>query len=406
MNTMKGGEKMVEATQITNAKSVELVQQKNSKEKANQDSSPFAMLLQSLAAATPNQALVQLLMKNLNGSEDTKTMLNQVLKILNTSKKPLNELMSFFNTLPSNEQENIVKLFSNILNLKGDNKMALSADNNDMLKSLLEHKSDIKSFLQILANKVDQKGIARLQPLVLNNNDKKANVQQINKKDITITSEKTIPNQVQPIQAKVMNQVNTEDSKTDEPKVVNVDLNKLQIQQPNILFTAKTAPVEIPKAQPIENLNVNQDFSQELGKVLIKNLQLPNGSTETKIQLHPNELGQINVKLLADNGQITAQITASNALGKELLEGQIHQLKHSLIQQGYQVEKIEVQHIPTSSSSTLAHDLKNGTNFSGQQSQKQFSSKQGKTPYSFNYNEDADDFNKEYVSLSGIDYTA
>lgn len=182
-----------------------------------------------------------------------------------------------------------------------------------------------------------------------------------------------------------------------------VDLSKLQtnnlfsIRDPKNVDTVNKIPVK-------EHMNFDQNFSNELGKVLIKNLKLPNGISETKIQLHPQELGQIDVKLVANNGQISAQIFTETAIGKELLESQISQLKQSLTVQGYQVDRIEVQQSNPSSNANQDH-LKNSFNFNGQQS-RQFAREQAPQKQNFyRYSDEAEDSSFYEVSISGIDYT-
>ncbi|MCZ8520052.1 MULTISPECIES: flagellar hook-length control protein FliK [Paenibacillus] len=66
------------------------------------------------------------------------------------------------------------------------------------------------------------------------------------------------------------------------------------------------------------------------------------GITEAKLSLYPQHLGHVEVKLTMHNGQLIAQFAADSATGKDMLESQLAQLKHSLQSQGIQVEKLEV----------------------------------------------------------------
>ncbi|MFV9509856.1 flagellar hook-length control protein FliK [Tepidibacillus sp. LV47] len=161
----------------------------------------------------------------------------------------------------------------------------------------------------------------------------------------------------------------------------------------------------LSRNQPI-TISYNQDFPSELGKVIIKHSPFPSGISEVKIQLHPKELGQIDVKIINHQGQISAQFNVDTAVAKELIEGQIHQLRQSLIQQGIQVDRMEVQYTPSSSISNLFLDMRSGFHFSGQnQSSKQYyRSKQGDTSH-YRHSEDKEDFYGVPYQISGIDIT-
>ena len=61
-----------------------------------------------------------------------------------------------------------------------------------------------------------------------------------------------------------------------------------------------------------------------------------------EIQLTPENLGKINLTVVAKEGQITAQITAQNDLVKAVIESQLIQLKETLAAQGLKVTDVEV----------------------------------------------------------------
>ncbi|WP_066321048.1 flagellar hook-length control protein FliK [Bacillus sp. FJAT-29814] len=63
---------------------------------------------------------------------------------------------------------------------------------------------------------------------------------------------------------------------------------------------------------------------------------------EAKFSLTPEHLGEIDVKITIQKGQVFAQITAETAHGKEMLESQVSLLRTALQQQGLQVDKIEI----------------------------------------------------------------
>ncbi len=190
-------------------------------------------------------------------------------------------------------------------------------------------------------------------------------------------------------------------------EVKMLDLNQLQMNYNNVSNEVKVDNKLLDNNQELQNLFVNKDFTNEFGKIIIKNLKLPNGDSETKIQLQPKELGQVNVKLSTHNGQITAQITAETIMGKELLESQIHQLKNSLTMLGFQVERIDVQQI-TSTSTNLNNFSSNQHNNNFEFSEQQFSQQQKHEQDSTNYLNSKIISEEEIINdmyyESGIDY--
>ncbi|WOV85281.1 flagellar hook-length control protein FliK [Sporosarcina jeotgali] len=66
------------------------------------------------------------------------------------------------------------------------------------------------------------------------------------------------------------------------------------------------------------------------------------GTNRLLVKLNPEQLGQIRIELIQINGVMTARILASTALGKEMLDSQLHQLRQSFNQQNIQVDRIDV----------------------------------------------------------------
>lgn len=96
--------------------------------------------------------------------------------------------------------------------------------------------------------------------------------------------------------------------------------------------------------QPLPTITVN-DFVPEVSDFAGRYLRIinnQNGSMEAKFLLSPDHLGQIEVKLTVQNGEVSAQILADTTIAKEALEAQLQQLKQALIQQGLTVQKLDV----------------------------------------------------------------
>lgn len=70
--------------------------------------------------------------------------------------------------------------------------------------------------------------------------------------------------------------------------------------------------------------------------------QVTDGVSELEMQLHPESLGNLHIRLSAKEGVVTAQFTAQNDTVKTALESQMIQLKENFKEQGITVEAIEV----------------------------------------------------------------
>ncbi len=98
----------------------------------------------------------------------------------------------------------------------------------------------------------------------------------------------------------------------------------------------------LPKQVPI--LMQAQNFAEDFSQFMLKSIKINevSGISEAKISLVPEHLGKLDVQLTMHNGQLVAQFFAENAHAKDLLEGQMQQLRTVLQNQGIQVDKLQV----------------------------------------------------------------
>lgn len=87
-----------------------------------------------------------------------------------------------------------------------------------------------------------------------------------------------------------------------------------------------------------------EKFGEEVGKFLVNKLEIikAGGVSEARISLYPEHLGQVDIKITMQNGQMVAQFMTEHLFAKESLEGQMAQLRSALQSQGLQVNKLEV----------------------------------------------------------------
>lgn len=69
---------------------------------------------------------------------------------------------------------------------------------------------------------------------------------------------------------------------------------------------------------------------------------LRNGATRMDLQLHPAELGNVAITLIARNGEVSAQIRSEKGETAEMLTRQLDAIRVTLEQQGIKVDKLEV----------------------------------------------------------------
>ncbi|MEC0332992.1 flagellar hook-length control protein FliK [Paenibacillus macerans] len=119
-----------------------------------------------------------------------------------------------------------------------------------------------------------------------------------------------------------------------------------------------------PRPVPVEN------FAKEMSGFLVNKLEIVKlqGVSEARISLYPEHLGQVDVKITMQGGQLTAQFMTEHAFAKESLEQQMSQLRSALQSQGLQVNKLEVTQ-NTALSSHMYHDGQQSGSGAGQQQQ-------------------------------------
>lgn len=97
-----------------------------------------------------------------------------------------------------------------------------------------------------------------------------------------------------------------------------------------------------------------QQFAQQIEKFLVKQFLMTqgNGTTEAKITLNPEHLGQVDIRIIMQNGIVTAQFMTENGMARDLLDNQLSQLRTALQGQGLQVDRLEVVQQSAESSNT------------------------------------------------------
>lgn len=130
---------------------------------------------------------------------------------------------------------------------------------------------------------------------------------------------------------------------------------------------AITAPLK--PATPAAPAVPVEQFGKEISGFLVNKFEIVKlqGMSQARISLYPEHLGQVDVKITMQNGQLIAQFVTEHAFARESLESQMAQLRSALQAQGLQVSKLEV----TQNSSLSSHMYQDGRQQSGDTNQQQ-----------------------------------
>ncbi|MEO3945101.1 flagellar hook-length control protein FliK [Gorillibacterium sp. CAU 1737] len=128
--------------------------------------------------------------------------------------------------------------------------------------------------------------------------------------------------------------------------------------QPILAASLKSSAAELLKPDKLEIPVQVRNFADEMASLLAKNSKtgILGNLTEARLLLRPEHLGAVDVRITLHNGQLVAHFAAQQSLAKDVLENQMTQLRVTLQNQGYQVERLEVTHSPSLQSGMFQGD--------------------------------------------------
>ncbi|MFD2382916.1 flagellar hook-length control protein FliK [Paenibacillus xanthanilyticus] len=155
----------------------------------------------------------------------------------------------------------------------------------------------------------------------------------------------------------------TQETTSAEGTIVPIAVTP-QDNQPRLDPTGKLI---MPQPVPAEK------FAETMKDMLVNqfNVKTKDGLSEATISLAPAHLGQVDIRIAVQNGQLTAVFVAESAAAKDMLENQIAQLRSQLQTQGLQVERLEVTQSSNAFESNMFHSGQ------GKGARNQHSTKQG-----------------------------
>jgi hypothetical protein len=92
-------------------------------------------------------------------------------------------------------------------------------------------------------------------------------------------------------------------------------------------------------SKPVNQEQFIKDFQSILAKSTMQNA---GNGMKLLIKLYPEQLGQLRIELIQQQGVLVARMMASTAAAKDLLESQLQGLKTAFANQNIQVEKLEI----------------------------------------------------------------
>ncbi|MBQ7608573.1 MAG: flagellar hook-length control protein FliK [Desulfovibrionaceae bacterium] len=106
-------------------------------------------------------------------------------------------------------------------------------------------------------------------------------------------------------------------------------------------FAAQAGTEPIAMQRP----NMNQTLPTHLANQVESGIltTMGNGATRLALQLHPQELGNLAIILVANNGEVSAHIRADKAETVEMLNRQAEAIRISLEEQGIKIDNIEIE---------------------------------------------------------------
>ena len=102
-------------------------------------------------------------------------------------------------------------------------------------------------------------------------------------------------------------------------------------------FSETASPAKNP--EPAANFSGTGTLNQIVGKAA---LHLTNGQSELKLNLKPDFLGQLHMRIVTENHQVTLKISTEFFVVKDLIENNIHQLKADLQNHGLEINSLDV----------------------------------------------------------------
>lgn len=193
---------------------------------------------------------------------------------------------------------------------------------------------------------------------VLSQETQKLNTQKVNTAETQENSENVLSFEEVPEEENIGEEVVLQNTDADESAEDDAGTNKQQTGAQNKnLFSKEMTPsaneaivlpqnqngVQTPQMQTSTSFVSSVD-TQDIIRQIVQSAKVISAGdmTTMEMQLNPENLGKIYLKVTQEESAVTAKIMAQNSIVKEAIEAQIVELKQNLEQAGVKVDAVEV----------------------------------------------------------------
>ena len=153
----------------------------------------------------------------------------------------------------------------------------------------------------------------------------------------------TVPNMVSQRVVKAdlsaLGQLNDDNNNTNETNDFTAQLS--EIAMANASSDAVQTQIELPKAETLSNPLFNEfNIAEQITDGVKANINLE--KSEFTVKLNPEELGELTLKLIEENGKMVLDITAASEKTARMLNGDIAALRESVGSMNIEVREVTV----------------------------------------------------------------
>jgi len=137
---------------------------------------------------------------------------------------------------------------------------------------------------------------------------------------------------------------NSAQSRFDASLTPQVHTMRFENAQQTERGAALFAGAEVDQASSMPLAQSDEPASDDIIRQIVQRMTLRSNQNHASmhIQLKPEYLGDLRMQIITENQMVTVRMTAESNAAKEILEQNLHQLRHELQQHGLQVDKFDV----------------------------------------------------------------
>lgn len=195
----------------------------------------------------------------------------------------------------------------------------VSGNNSDLLTTQLSALEQVEHMLKNIAKQLNSPSTIQATPVPDNLTGK-----------VTLQGFEQVVRQIVKTAENVENTETTDSSKTTQNTVVLTS---------QITNTPKTITITLPAEKGAQSEALAKEIQNLLNRSQISNSP---GTTKLLLKLYPENLGSIRIEIMQQDGVLSARLLTTTAMGKELLDSQLHQLKNAFASANIQMDRIDI----------------------------------------------------------------